>query len=1172
MNKETSILQLINPGNWSLTMRAKLITSFVLLSLVPMAILAFLNGRNAQNALIEDANQALFAVASQTAASMDVFIAANQKGIETEAQLPVLVDYLLLQHGDREGSMPEEGVLALLRAIKNKDPFISSYAILNAEGKVVIDTLMADMGVNKSDRDYFRVFKQDSAPPNTYVSPVIFHPDSGIAYLYFSSPIISEAGEFLGILRVRYLAGVLQNLLEDKNGLAGSGSFGVLFDENHLHLAHGSAPEVNFIPIIELSDQKTTQLRAANRLPHLPEDELFIMQLDDLEEHLSNPETQMFFEAEDVATGELINQVAIAQLETQPWLVTFFQPREIFLAPVEAQTRTTLFLAAFIAAGAILSAFLVGQGLGRPILKLTSSVTKFTAGDLDVRTQIDSDDEIGILASSFNKLAEQVGNLLRGLEERTAELEVEVVERKRAEEAAKASEDQFRGVLATAPNAIVISDHDGRILLVNEQVENVFGYIREELIGQPVEVLLPDPLRGLHVKHRGDYLSEPYTRAMGYGLDLKGRRKDGSTFPVDISLSPLETNDGTLVTSIIRDITEHKEFEEALQESEARYRSTSELTSDYIYSVNFSQEGGSELDWATEAFTPLTGFSPEELAQRGGWPSIVHPEDVKNYHQQREQLLTTGGSDIVVYRIITKAGDTHWLEDHRSATCDEKTGRVHRMLGAAKDITESVVSEQALQKAKEAAEAANRAKSAFLANMSHELRTPLNAILGFTQLMHRDQSLNIKQREQIDIISRSGEHLLALINDVLEMSKIEAGRMTLDETSFDLHTLLDDLVDMLTLRATNKGISIQVELATEVPKYIRADEGKLRQVLINLLSNAVKFTDQGGVVLRVGFPLKDSSDQLRFEVQDSGVGIPPDKLGSVFDAFVQIVSGQQDAEGSGLGLAISQQFVKLMGGEIVASSELNIGSVFSFEIPVNPTSAQEIVVDAPDRKVVGVKPAHAGYRILIAEDHQESRQLLVELLDPFGFEIRQAANGLEAIEQWQDWQPHLIWMDMQMPLKDGYDAIRHIKQTPEGADTVIIAITASAFEEDREIILKAGADDFVRKPFQDGLIYAKLAEHLDVEFIYEQFEADPVTAQFADPEEILTTQALSQIPEHLLLDLSQAAVQADMLKLEALIEEIHKHNPQVATVFAEFANDFKYDKISLGIQAAGEIE
>ncbi len=1168
MNTEKSVIRLIKPRNWSLTMRTKLITTFVLVALIPMAILAILNGRNAQNALIEDANQALFAVASQTAASMDTFIDTNLKGIATEAQLPVLVDYLILQHDDREGSMPEEGVLSLLRAIKNKDPYISSYAIINADGKVVIDTLMGDMGVYKSDREYFRVFDDGPTISNAYVSPVIFHPDSGEPYIYFSSPILSEQGEFLGVLRVRYQADVLQNLIEDKNDLAGSGSFGVLFDENHLHLAHGTASDVNFIPIIELSVDKVEQLRAVNRLPHLTEDELFIMQLDDLEEHLSNPETQRFFEAEDVATGALVNQVAIAQLKTQPWLVTFFQPQEIFLAPVEAQTRTTLFVAAFISAGAILAAFVVGQALGRPILRLTNTVTRFTGGDLDARTRIDSKDEIGILASSFNILAQQVGTLLRGLEERTAELEVEVLERRRAEDAAKASEAQFRGVLATAPNAIVISDHEGRILLVNEQVEEVFGYSREELIGQPVEILLPESLTGLHASHRAQYLAKPYTRAMGYGQDLQGKRKDGSTFPVDISLSPMETSDGTLVTSIIRDITEYKKFEEALQESEERYRSTSELTSDYIYSVNFSPEGASELDWATEAFIPLTGFSPEELAQRGGWPSIVHPEDVNKYHQQRDLLINTGGSDVAIYRIVTKEGEIRWLEDHRSVACDEKTGHIHRMLGAAKDITERVTSEQALQQAKDEAEAANRAKSAFLANMSHELRTPLNAILGFTQLMNRDQSLNAKQRDQIDIISRSGEHLLALINDVLAMSKIEAGRMILEEYSFDLHALLDDLVDMLALRATDKRITIKVEMSENLPKFVHADEGKLRQVLINLLSNAVKFTDRGGIVLRVSQPLRASQNHLRFEVQDSGRGIPPDKLDSIFDAFVQVVLGQQATEGTGLGLALSRQFVNLMGGDIHVTSDLNVGSVFSFEIPVIFSAESEIDFDFSKRRIVGINSDH-DYRILIAEDHQESRQLLVELLKPNDFQIREASNGLEAIDQWKSWQPDLILMDMQMPVMDGYAAIRHIKRSPGGEKTVIIAITASAFEEDREHIFVEGADDFVRKPFRDETIYEKLADHLNVDLLYESVEPDSVSQPSANLDGLLAPTFLNEIPEHLLLDLKRAAILADMIKVETLIEEIRLHNDEIAAALGKYAEDFKYNKIIEVIQSSG---
>ncbi|MGQ9873448.1 ATP-binding protein [Leptodesmis sp.] len=336
-----------------------------------------------------------------------------------------------------------------------------------------------------------------------------------------------------------------------------------------------------------------------------------------------------------------------------------------------------------------------------------------------------------------------------------------------------------------------------------------------------------------------------------------------------------------------------------------------------------------------------------------------------------------------------------------------------------------------LREAKEIADAANRAKSEFLANMSHELRTPLNAILGFTQLMHRDRSLTREHQEYIEIISRSGEHLLALINNVLEMSKIEAGRVTLNEGNVDLARLLDNLEAMLQLRAQSKRLSLVVERSPVLPRYIRTDEGKLNQVLINLLSNAIKFTQQGRVTLRVNVAdswqrhLLPDTTTLYFEVEDTGSGILPEEIDHLFEAFSQTEIGLKATEGTGLGLAISQKFVQLMGGQISVDSRIGQGSTFAFTIQVMVIA--EAPVEKPAAivgKVIGVANNQPPCRILIADDDPTNRLLLNKLLKRLNFEVREANNGQEAIAQWQAWHPHLIWMDMQMPEMDGYEATR----------------------------------------------------------------------------------------------------------------------------------------------------
>jgi len=464
-----------------------------------------------------------------------------------------------------------------------------------------------------------------------------------------------------------------------------------------------------------------------------------------------------------------------------------------------------------------------------------------------------------------------------------------------------------------------------------------------------------------------------------------------------------------------------------------------------------------------------------------------------------------------------------------------------------------------IQLARRTAEAANQAKSAFLANMSHELRTPLNAILGFTQLMDSDPNLTAEQQENLGIINRSGEHLLTLINDVLEMSKIEAGRVTLQEKSFDLYRLLDTMEEMFRLRAEGKGLALSFERAENVPQYVRMDEGKLRQVLMNLLGNAVKFTEEGGLASRVRRAIE--AQRLIFEVEDTGPGIAPEELEAVFEPFVQTVSGQRSVEGTGLGLSISRQFARLMGGDITVSSKIGQGSVFRFEVPIGLAEAAKVEAAQPSRRVLGLEPGQPIYRLLIVDDRETTRRLLVRLLEPLGFEVREAIHGQEAIEVWESWEPHLIWMDMRMPVMDGYEASRQIKATTKGQATVIVALTASAFEEDRETILSAGCDDIVRKPFRKEEIFDRLAKHLGVRFIFDEEPAQPTMPPSADVQGMLTPEVLGALPPGWLSELRQATIKANLTLILTLIDQIREQNEALANALAGLAHDFEYKKI-----------
>ncbi len=496
---------------------------------------------------------------------------------------------------------------------------------------------------------------------------------------------------------------------------------------------------------------------------------------------------------------------------------------------------------------------------------------------------------------------------------------------------------------------------------------------------------------------------------------------------------------------------------------------------------------------------------------------------------------------------------------------------------------------ESAERAQAAAEAANRAKGAFLANMSHELRTPLNAVLGFSELMASDPNLTFGQQENLAAINRSGEHLLMLINDILDFSKIEAGYVELQPANFDLHTLLFELEDMFSLRFVQKGLGMSFEGLNSVPRYVYGDQGKIRQILINLLDNAVKFTPTGQITLRVKgqFPETDAGSLSRstlctllFEVQDTGLGIPLHELDKVFEVFAQTKSGQQAQQGTGLGLPISRNYARLMGGDLVVRSVPNQGSLFKFDVPVDVVS-----VDI----VPGARAMHQGqtlapgqvapdgkpYRLLVVEDVDANRDLLLQILAPLGFDVREARHGREAIQIWEEWHPHLIFMDLRMPVMDGYEATHYIKarfserskelvedsSAPSLVSTRIVALTASAFQENRIEAFRSGCDGFVSKPFRRGDIFEALAQHLGVRFVYEESQTAERTLQEGGAATDLKA-AMAALPQALRRDINQAALSADIEHLSGLVTQVRLQDPALADVLEALIYEFAYDEIT----------
>jgi signal transduction histidine kinase/DNA-binding response OmpR family regulator len=503
------------------------------------------------------------------------------------------------------------------------------------------------------------------------------------------------------------------------------------------------------------------------------------------------------------------------------------------------------------------------------------------------------------------------------------------------------------------------------------------------------------------------------------------------------------------------------------------------------------------------------------------------------------------------------------------------------------ELAEARRAEEEARRARDEAMTASRSKSAFLANMSHELRTPLNSILGFAQLVERDPSLADRHRENLAVICKSGEHLLGLVNDILEMAKIEAGRMTLVDAEFDLHDTLSGLSEMFAVEAQKRGLTLTVEREQDVPRHVSGDEGKLRQVLINLLGNALKFTPRGSVTLRAsarratGVREGGAHDgaaagrvRVSFEVTDTGRGMAKAELAQLFEAFAQTATGRQSREGTGLGLHISRRIVRMMGGDIRVESQVGRGTTLRFDVRLSLADAPDARAGGATRhpaalRAVGLSPGQPRYRVLVVDDRWDVRHCLLKLLDSVGVEARSATNGLGAVAQWETWAPHLVLLDLRMPLLDGYEAASRIKASARGHETVVVAMTASAFEQNRALAAEAGCDDFVSKPFRDADILGLLTKHLGARFEYEERAAEPGAAQGAQAVDL--ARAAAGLPAALRKDLRRAATRLDAKAVQATLDRFRPEDADLAGAVAELARGYRFDSI-LALSSADEEE
>ncbi|MBP0038009.1 MAG: PAS domain-containing protein [Roseofilum sp. SID1] len=598
---------------------------------------------------------------------------------------------------------------------------------------------------------------------------------------------------------------------------------------------------------------------------------------------------------------------------------------------------------------------------------------------------------------------------------------------------------------------------------------------------------------------------------------------------------------------ILLDISDRRLLEQKIQTSEMEMRSVFGAMGDIVLVLD---RAGETIKMSPTA--PALGEGVELISETIN--QIIYGEQRETLCQQLQQVVTDRITLTLDYALDLEDSKV-WFSATLSPMLEDQ------VILIARDITERKNVELERDLALEQAESASHAKSRFLANMSHELRTPLNAILGFTQVLLRDACFSDEHENYLNIIYHSGEHLLGLINNILDLSKVEAGYIEINPTSINIQVFLESLYQMLNLKAAEKQLHFEVQKITRLPECLETDQGKLRQILINLLGNAIKFTTRGQVILRVGYiEQREKQHLLAFEVEDTGPGIPPEEIELLFQPFQQTSTGLASQQGTGLGLSISHKFVELLGGKLTVSSVVDRGSIFKFQIPVEPECLLERQGHQEHPRVKGLAPDQPSYRILVIDDYSEDRQWLVTLLEMVGFVVEGAANGKEAIAQWHRFDPDLILMDLRMSYQNRYPTMEQIRAITQEKSIPIIAIAAMVFEDEDQLNAQIRYDRVLYKPLEESILLATIAEFLSLEYTYE----DPLRISiFSEPihTETVDVSIFLTMPELWLEDIYHATITLDDQRILELIEDLPGDRAELIQFIEQKLNGFDFESL-----------